>query len=101
MRIHTFKTANKILFGQGVIQHIPEEVRRLGSQKLAIITDPGVRKAGIADKIIKVLDKAKLQWGLWDKVEPEPSVASGEAAIRHIGYGESCCGRYYQSRGTH
>jgi alcohol dehydrogenase len=84
MRIHTFKTANKILFGQGVIQHIPEEVRRLGSQKLAIITDPGVRKAGIADKIIKVLDKAKLQWGLWDKVEPEPSVASGEAAIRYV-----------------
>ena len=84
MRIHSFKTANKILFGQGVIQQIAEQVSHLGSQKIAIISDPGVTKAGVADTVTEVLDDANLEWHIWDQVEPEPSLACGEAAIRFV-----------------
>jgi alcohol dehydrogenase YqhD (iron-dependent ADH family) len=59
MRFHSFRTAHKILFGPGVLTQLSEEAKRLGSQKLAVITDPGVTKAGIADKITDVLDHAR------------------------------------------
>jgi alcohol dehydrogenase len=84
MRFHSFRTAKKILFGPGVLTQISEEAKRLGSQKLGIITDPGVTKAGIVDKVAEVLDHAQLNWCIWDHVEPEPSLACGDAAIRYV-----------------
>ena len=84
MRFHSFQTAKNILFGPGVLTQIAEEARRLGSQKLGIITDPGVTQAGIADKVAEVLDPAQLHWCLWDQVEPEPSLTCGDAAIQYV-----------------
>lgn len=84
MRFYSFRTAHKILFGPGVLTQISEEAKRLGTQKLAVIADPGVLQAGIADKITDVLDHANLNWCIWSHVEPEPSLACGDAAIRFV-----------------
>ena len=84
MEIHSFKTAKKILFGRGAVRKVGEEARRLGAKKIAIITDQGVREAGIANKVAEILDKDHLDYGIWDGVEPEPSVKVGEDAIRFV-----------------
>lgn len=84
MSFHSFRTAKNILFGPGVLTQLGEEVKRLGSQKLGIITDPGVSQAGIADKVTEVLDHAQLNWCIWDQVEPEPSLTCGDDAIRYV-----------------
>ncbi len=49
MKFHSFRMVMTILYGPGVLTQIGEEANRLGSQKLGVITDPGVTKAGIAD----------------------------------------------------
>ena len=84
MRFHSFRTAKTILFGPGVVTQLAEEAKRLGSQKLAIITDLGVSQAGIADKVAEVLDHAQINWCIWDQVEPEPSLTCGNAAIQYV-----------------
>lgn len=82
MDTFTFRTAKKILFGNRAARKVGEEASNIGAKKIAIITDQGVRKAGIIDKIVEVLDYEKMKYGIWDKVEPEPSLSIGEEAIR-------------------
>ena len=88
MEIHSFKTAKKILFGRGSLIQLGKEAKSIGAKKTAIITDQGVRKAGIVDKVAEVLDKENVEYGIWDKVEPEPALEVGEAAIRFVREGK-------------
>jgi alcohol dehydrogenase class IV len=60
--------------GAGSIQKIPELLSQKKVTKPIIVTDPGLMKAGIAPKIIAVLDKAGIAYSLYDKVEPNPTV---------------------------
>lgn len=84
MEVHSFKTAKKILFGRGALKQLGKEARGIGAEKTAIITDQGVRKAGIVDKVTEVLDEENIEYGIWDEVEPEPALEVGEAAIRFV-----------------
>ena len=84
MELSSFKTANKILFGRGAVEKVGEEAADLGTKRIAIITDQGVSEAGISDKVAEALDREGLAYGIWDGVEPEPSIGVGEDAIRFV-----------------
>jgi len=84
MEIYSFRTAKKILFGRGAVRKVGEEARGIGAKKIAIITDQGVRKAGIVKEVEEALDKENLDHGIWDGVEPEPSLEVGEDAMRFV-----------------
>ncbi|MFH7859646.1 MAG: iron-containing alcohol dehydrogenase [Candidatus Aenigmatarchaeota archaeon] len=79
-------TKEKIIFGINVIENLPKEVKELIGEKkeIAIITDSGIVKAGIFDKIADLLKKAGYNVHLFDKVEPEPRVNSYEEAKNFI-----------------
>jgi len=72
--IFTFSAPNLIKFGRGAINEIGYEVKRLGGSKPLIVTDKGVKNAGILDKVKGVLEDAGLEVNVWDQVEPEPSL---------------------------
>jgi alcohol dehydrogenase class IV len=72
--IFTFSAPNLIKFGKGAISEIDYEVKRLGGSKPLIVTDKGVKNAGILDKVKGVLEDAGLEVNVWDQVEPEPSL---------------------------
>jgi alcohol dehydrogenase class IV len=80
----SFKTARKIRFGCGCIDDLVTELRRLNVEHPALITDPGVVNAGIVERVIEVLARGGIQCHVWDAVEPEPSMESGDAAIRFV-----------------
>jgi alcohol dehydrogenase len=82
MGIFSFATAKKILFGTGAVEQLGREVKNIGAKKVAIIVGPVVKKAGILDKITSILEKGGTDYAVWDKVEAEPSLESGEAAIQ-------------------
>lgn len=83
-RIHSFKTAKEVIFGLGALSRLGSKVVSLGVERLIIITDQGVRRAGIVDKVTEVLDGEGVEYGIWDEVKPEPSVEVGEAAIKVV-----------------
>ncbi len=87
--IHVFRTARKIVFGMGSVRQVGEEARRIGSKKAAIITDKGVIKAGIIDKVTESLERERVEYLIWDGVEAEPSLEVGEEAISFV-RGEGC-----------
>ena len=47
-----FTLPTKIIFGPGCVKQLAEEIAAIGGKKPLIITDPGIRKAGI-DRIVE------------------------------------------------
>lgn len=82
MKTYSFVTAKKILFGVGAVEQLSEELKSISAKKVAIITDPVVKKAGWVDKVTGMLEKGGFDYAVWDKVEPEPALEVGEAVIQ-------------------
>lgn len=61
-------------FGPGKISEISQELKWHNSNKVAIITDKGIVKAGVLDKIREELDKAEIESLAFTDVMPEPSI---------------------------
>jgi alcohol dehydrogenase len=61
-------------FGSGSLAKLPSELHRLGAGKVLIITDAGVKAAGLLDRITILLDDFKIHYEVFDKVEAEPSL---------------------------
>ncbi|MFL5674556.1 MAG: iron-containing alcohol dehydrogenase family protein [Chloroflexota bacterium] len=79
---------NRVRFGVGSIEVLPEVVAAAGGSRVFIVTDPGVRRAGVIDPILDRLATAGLGTGLFAEVEPNPSAATverGAAALRDFG----------------
>lgn len=73
--------------GPGVAASLPQHVLSRG-RKAFIVTDQGVRGAGIVAPIVDVLQKAGVQTHVYDEVSPNPTdvnVAGGVAALQRFG----------------
>ena len=77
-----FTLPTKIIFGPGCVKQLAEEIAAIGGKKPLIITDPGIRKAGIDRIVTDLLDKAGIEYGLFDGVEANPKDVNAEAAAR-------------------
>jgi len=77
----SFRTAGLILAGLGEAEKIGAEAKRLKATRALIVTDKGIREAGILDKIRKVLEKEGLSIGIFDRVEPDPAIKVAEECL--------------------
>lgn len=77
--------------GAGSIGKIPALLKTEGVTKPIVVTDPGLMKAGVAPRVLAVLDDAKIPYLLYDSVEPNPSVNTVER-IRKQYLDEGCGG---------
>jgi len=72
-RITVFSWPTRVLLGPGALRRLPEEVRRLGLHRPLVVTDAGVVKAGLVDRVISILGEAGLVHVLFDRVTPDPT----------------------------
>jgi len=77
--VRSFSTARRIVSGFGSLESLGDEIGRIGGSKVLVVTDPGIKAAGILDLVAKPLDNAHCSYHVFAEVEPEPSV---EVAIR-------------------
>ncbi|MCA9619407.1 MAG: iron-containing alcohol dehydrogenase, partial [Myxococcales bacterium] len=83
MRRWSFPTA--ILFGEGAAREVGREAKARGLAKVLVVTDGGVRKAGLVDPITAALDEAGVGHAVFDGVAGNPveaQVDAGHAAYR-------------------
>lgn len=66
---------DRIFFGRGRIAELPGLVRELGGRHAFIVTDPGVARAGVADRVRGVLETAGIHAHVHAEVEPNPGTA--------------------------
>ena len=78
-----FQGAKKILFGEGSVDRVGDEVRTLGGKKILLVLDQGLQRAGVAQKVIVPLEMDGISFVPYDQVtsEPEPAVADQGAAL--------------------
>ena len=75
---------NRVLFGVGEIARLGEVVAAAGGSRVFVVSDPGVRAAGIVDRAIAAMDVPAT---VFSEVEPNPSgatIEAGAAALREI-----------------
>ncbi|GAB1475276.1 hypothetical protein MASR2M70_01080 [Bacillota bacterium] len=60
--------------GPGSINKIPDLCKQRSIIKPMVVTDPGLMKAGVAVRILDVLEQAGIPYSIYSEVEPNPSV---------------------------
>lgn len=79
---------NRVLFGVGAIEALPEVVAWAGGSRVFVVTDPGVQRSGIIAEVLAILALSGAETGLFAEVEPNPgasTVERGAAALRTFG----------------
>lgn len=74
--------------GTGAIQAIPAELKKRKLKKVFVCSDPDLVKFKVTDKVLKVLDKAKIPYFLYTEIKANPTienVQTGVAAYKKSG----------------
>ena len=85
----TFQASTRLTFGAGAIATAGEIVCGLGVGRALVVTDPGLVKAGIVERVINVLANAGVESAVFDHVEPNPSLETVYRAMAR--YREAGC----------
>ncbi len=68
-----------IIYGPGALMELPAELPEDGTYLL--MTDQGLARTGIADKVAKALDSGGVRFHVFDRVESDPAMEIVEAAV--------------------
>ncbi|WP_003542231.1 iron-containing alcohol dehydrogenase [Desulfotomaculum nigrificans] len=79
---YLFQLPTKIIFGTNSINELAKEVSLFKAKKVLLVTDPGVIKAGLHEKVTSCLTGAGISFDIFDGVEPDPSIATATKAAR-------------------
>lgn len=79
----TFRLTTEVRYGEGVARELGEAIEQVGGSRVLIVTDTGIRKAGIVDRLLKTVPH-QIEREIWDAVHPNPRdsdcLAGAEAA---------------------
>lgn len=67
-----FILPTRIKYGYGIVSKISEEIKATGYSRPMIITDKGLIKAGIIDKVTKALKDSGIEYSIFDNVVANP-----------------------------
>jgi alcohol dehydrogenase class IV len=62
----------EIIYGRGSLSQIGPCAKRLGGERILLVTDPGIVDAGWIDESVKYLQKEDLKYTLYDNVVTNP-----------------------------
>lgn len=78
----------RVEFGPGRIDRLPELITTTGHHRAFLVTDRGLRAAGVVDRVLKTLESDGIEYDVYDEVAPNPStgnVDAGAARARAFG----------------
>lgn len=87
LRNFDYEIPTRIIGGPNVIARLPAELDRYGVGNPLVITDRGIRDAGILDIIVAQLPGRPSPVAVFDGIESDPTTDSVEAAARLIDEG--------------
>lgn len=74
----------EIVHGPGSVERLAEEVRRLGGTRVVVVTDEGIRRAGLADRVTGVLDRAGVPFGVHDRIPTDPTFGDVDKVVADV-----------------
>ena len=76
--MYTTLTPPQIEMGSGSLKSLKEIIASYGTGRVLIVTDKGIRQAGILDRVIKVAEKNTKDFDIFDRVLPNPDISAME-----------------------
>lgn len=77
-----FFVKSNITFGRGAVEKLPQILSGHNLKKVMIVYDNGVKAAGIAEKIVEQVEKAGVEYLVFDGVIPNPTNEVVEEAAK-------------------
>ena len=72
--------ATPLKFGPGAVEDAGWELRRLGARRVMVVSDPGVRRAGITDRVGELIAAEGIDVEVFDRARVEPTAESLQEA---------------------
>ena len=79
--ITIFNSVGRIVFGGDALMSLGEEIGRLGGRRALLVTDAGIRAAGILDRAVAALEAVDVERQVFSDVTPEPGIEVAEASL--------------------
>ncbi len=70
---YIYDAPGRIAFGAGALNTLPDAINSFGAKKVLFVTDPGMIKIGLADRTMKLMEDAGIEFELFDGCTGEPS----------------------------
>lgn len=77
-----FDLAQRVIFGDNSIEKLAQATITLGGNRVLIITDPGIKEAGILKRAYSSLNNEKLHCYIFTDVEPNPTTKHVYKAVQ-------------------
>lgn len=73
--------ATQLKFGNGAVEELDWELKRLGLRKVLLVADPRLRELGITERVIDIIARGGVGISVFETIHVEPTIGSlGEAA---------------------
>ncbi|HIJ55585.1 MAG TPA: iron-containing alcohol dehydrogenase [Deltaproteobacteria bacterium] len=79
----------EIIYGWGSLSQIGQCAKRLGGERVFLVTDPGIIAAGWVDESLKYLEKEDLKYVIYDNVVTNPRCYQVDQGVRFY-YQKEC-----------
>lgn len=84
-KLHYFEAPTVMKHGLGAVKAVAGEASALGIKKPLVVTDRGVVKAGLLDRVLKPLGEARLSYAVYDEVIANPPLETvAEGTSRYL-----------------
>ncbi|MCT4509141.1 MAG: L-threonine dehydrogenase [Tepidibacter sp.] len=80
-KTYKFNMPSVNLMGPGCLKEVGDEILSLGLKKALIVTDKMLVKIGLIDKLVAVLDENNIDYAIFDKTQPNPTVKNVEDGL--------------------
>ncbi|QRK04127.1 iron-containing alcohol dehydrogenase [Archangium violaceum] len=80
-RITEMSWPTKIVLGAGALRRLPAQVARLNMKRPLVVTDAGVVRAGLAQRLYAVLKEAGVSFATFEEVKPDPTERDAFAGL--------------------
>jgi 4-hydroxybutyrate dehydrogenase len=85
LRVTKLSYPTQVVLGPGALAHLPDQLTRLKMKRPLLVTEQGVVKVGIAQRVIEALAPTGLRLAVFDRVQLDPTeqdAVDGVAAYR-------------------
>ena len=77
----SFALKVETVFGEGSIAELGQRAKAGGYKHALVVTDPGIRAAGILDSILSSLDEAEIAHTVYENVTPNPTIPEVDGGV--------------------
>lgn len=78
----TFALSVETVFGDGSIAELGKRAKAAGYKHALVVTDPGIKAAGILDSVLSSLDEAEVAHTVYDNVTPNPTTTEVDGGVK-------------------